>query len=786
MRALKQFLRQIPYWAYLLVLTTVTVNTAYLYYRGQKPMGGATVKVEKGCYIHDFVTPGSSIYKAGIRTGDTLVSLNSIPVDKWEQNLKVGDTVVAGILRNNREVAMPVIVGSLQSFAPGFFWSIYIIIVFFSIGSLYLLHKKPDDKSAQLFFICIQLFMMVVNALNLFLKYPMAMFANMAFQLSGCFLGPALIHFHLLFPRPAKFFSRYKWFPMIFYTLGFFIFIGYSTTYFNSLYSNNALGSFFSLFDRIVVSWMTLTFFLALAIVIFQFRTIRDTLSRNQLRIVITGTFFGFISPMSISMFYNEFSQLSAKYPIMGPVSQGTGTLILISCILIAIFRYRIWDIEIFIRKALLYLGATLIILVSYLVLIYLVDLMMITETNITRFLILAISVIIFLILRDRIQRLIDRFFHRETYDSATVVSDFEEKLAGIYRVDELKQRIGQSLDEIFHFKSFVFALKTKELRYEPVVVTGIDAQRITGEFDGNTEFEMKLSKSKVFSPDELNVKPAIFNMTNGELVVPLLAGDQPDGFFICGPKKSERVYSLQDIRVLSLLARRVTALFHTASLYQKDLDRQLLLERERARISQDMHDDIGAGLTRIAMISEAKVKIPDQGRENKERMSKVATTAREMIARLNVIVWALNPKYDTLDSLVAYSRRYFGEYLDNSGIRFNMELPEVIPELSITPDFRRNAFYALQEAIHNAVKHGACSEIKVGLKFSRQKMEITITDNGKGFDQNQTGTHGNGLLNMKKRAEDLGGSFGIQSSPGRGTRVLFLVTLTGSTTLTG
>ena len=71
-------------------------------------------------------------------------------------------------------------------------------------------------------------------------------------------------------------------------------------------------------------------------------------------------------------------------------------------------------------------------------------------------------------------------------------------------------------------------------------------------------------------------------------------------------------------------------------------------------------------------------------------------------------------------------------------------------------------------------------------MRIGRQHKEITITDNGKGFDQNQTGLHGNGLLNMKKRAEDMGGSFEIQSSPGQGTRVLFLATLSGSTTLTG
>ena len=106
------------------------------------------------------------------------------------------------------------------------------------------------------------------------------------------------------------------------------------------------------------------------------------------------------------------------------------------SCLLIAIFRYRIWDIEIFIRKALLYLGATLIIIPTYLFLIWIVDRFLIRETNLVRFLILGVSVIIFLILRDRIQRLIDLLFHRETYDSATVVSDFEERLAGIYRFE--------------------------------------------------------------------------------------------------------------------------------------------------------------------------------------------------------------------------------------------------------------------------------------------------------------------------------------------------------------
>jgi signal transduction histidine kinase len=427
----------------------------------------------------------------------------------------------------------------------------------------------------------------------------------------------------------------------------------------------------------------------------------------------------------------------------------------------------------------LVYLCATLIITLSYLFLIWLVDFITPTETSLSRFLILALSVILFLILRDWIQHLIDRIFHRETYDSATVVSEFEAKLAGVYHLSELKFRIAQNLDEIFHFKSFVLSLKKNEFCYELVSVMGLDAQQIGNEFEVTRELEMKLRRSKIFSPEELSIKPPIFDKINGELIVPLLEGDQPHGLFICGPKRSERTYSLQDIRVLSLLARRVVALFHTATLYQKDLDRQLMLERERARISQDMHDDIGAGLTKIAMMSEAKSKLADQGREINERMSRVASASREMIARLNVIVWALNPKYDSMASLVAYVRRYFGEYLDNFGIRFIMEVPEVIPDLAITPDFRRNVFYAIQEAVHNAVKHGECTEISLVLKIGPQNMEITVTDNGKGFEHSKEGSHGNGLLNMQKRAEDLGGTFRIESNTGYGTRVLFVIGLT-------
>ena len=626
-----------------------------------------------------------------------------------------------------------------------------------------------------------------------FLTEPVSLFVDLSFLFCAMISPAVLIHFHFIFPKPAQFFSRYKKLPLLFYGIGglFFLFQA------GCIFYQRFITSFYDPlpFDPILVGlrWAALASFLAIATAVFQLLTIKDTLARNQLLIIVTGTFFGVIFSIFYVLFYNYVNEQWAIYPNLIQFLTKLGGLIMTCCILIAIFRFRIWEIEVIIRKAILYLGATLIIILSYLFLLYLVDLFTIGETKTTRFIVLAVSVIIFLVSRDWLQRLIERIFHRETYDSATVVSEFEEKLAGAYRIEDLGSRILNGLNDIFHFNSLELSMKAEKLVYIPAFSLNTDNQGIKDTFNVSREFENRLQRAKVFSPGELRVKPDALEGMKAELIVPLVKDDRPYGFFACGHKKSEKVYSMQDIRVLTLIAKRVIALFNTAELYQKDLDRQLMLERERARIAQDMHDDIGAGLTKIAMISEAvnsKERIMngeeqieenetetanrELGTGNWERMQKVATTARDMINRLNVIVWALNPKYDNLESLVSYARRYFGEYLENFGIGFRMEVRDEIPDIQVTPDFRRNAFYAWQEAVHNAVKHGRCSEIVFNIRINGNKLFVSIIDNGKGFDRTKPGSGGNGLQNMQKRAEEMGGRFEIESKPGVGTKVSF------------
>jgi signal transduction histidine kinase len=765
-----------------------------MFYNARMPVSGEQENNVDGYWIIDYVKPGGPVDKTGIKLRDTIVSCNAYTLEEWfssDHGTVAGDTLIFGILRNNVEVGYPVVVISRLSMYPWIYWPVYIFFILVSVAGLAILYLKPKDRSVALFFIYIQgSALMAIGGIYM-LEDPVSIFVALAFLFCGMILPAILIHFHLVFPKPARFFSRYKKLPMLFYGVGclFFLFQAgcifyqrFYTSFFDPLPFDPTL---------IGIRWNAFASTIAISTAVFQLLTIKNTLERNQLRIIVIGTFFGVIFSIIYAIFNNYVNGLWNIYPNLIQFIMRAASIFLVLCLLIAIFRFRIWEIEVVIKKVLLYVLATSIIILSYLLLLYLVDLFMLEETKTIRFIILAVSVLIFLVMRDRIQKLIERIFHRETYDSATVVSEFEEKMAGAFRIEELGARILSGIDDIFHFRSCMLGLKKDKMLYQPAFVLGNHENEHFSDFDLGREFEEKLKKSKVFSPGEIQKKNPFFEEMKGELIVPLVKDDQPFGFFVCGPKKSEKTYSMQDIRVLSLIAKRVVALFHTAELYQKDLDRQLMLERERARIAQDMHDDIGAGLTKIAMMSEWDAgehggmeagkrgsreagSLGELEKENRERMLKVATTARDMINRLNVIVWALNPRYDNLESLLSYSRRYFGEYLENFDIAFRMDVPDEIPEIQLTPDFRRNAFYAWQEAVHNAVKHGKCSEVRLDVKFDNQKILVTITDDGKGFDQAKPGSGGNGLLNMKKRAEELGGRFEIDSGVGKGTKVSF------------
>ena len=195
-------------------------------------------------------------------------------------------------------------------------------------------------------------------------------------------------------------------------------------------------------------------------------------------------------------------------------------------------------------------------------------------------------------------------------------------------------------------------------------------------------------------------------------------------------------------------------------------LERQQAIEKERTRIATDMHDDLGAGLSRIKFLSETIGIKKQQHLPFEEDISKIREYSHEMIDKMGEIVWALNEKNDSLSDLLSYTRSYTVEYLSQSGIRCSINSPEFIPAAFVTGEFRRNIFLSVKEILHNIVKHAQANEVIVTIEID-PCLCINIKDDGIGFDQAKTRPYSNGLINIKKRMTDIDGIMEIENKNG-------------------
>jgi signal transduction histidine kinase/ligand-binding sensor domain-containing protein len=205
----------------------------------------------------------------------------------------------------------------------------------------------------------------------------------------------------------------------------------------------------------------------------------------------------------------------------------------------------------------------------------------------------------------------------------------------------------------------------------------------------------------------------------------------------------------------------------------QRQLQKQKILmekhqavEKERTRIATDMHDDLGAGLSRIKFLSETIGIKTQQELPIAEDISKIREYSHQMIDKMGEIVWALNEKNDSLSDLLSYTRAYAMEYLSQSGINCRVETPDQIPSCFISGEFRRNVFLSVKEALHNTVKHAQANCVDM-IIHTDEKLSIMIRDDGTGFNGSGVRPFSNGLTNIRKRMEDIGGKAEIKSKNG-------------------
>ena len=212
------------------------------------------------------------------------------------------------------------------------------------------------------------------------------------------------------------------------------------------------------------------------------------------------------------------------------------------------------------------------------------------------------------------------------------------------------------------------------------------------------------------------------------------------------------------------------------------EVERQQSLERERARIARDLHDDIGAGLTEIAMQSDWVRRDLAQGpsADTQRRIERVCQSAVELTRSVDEIVWAVNPANDTLDRFANYLLQSTKQFLDASGLRVRFDIPAELPLLPLPGKVRHALSQAAREALNNAVKHARADLIRVELAIDLAGLHLVIEDNGCGFEPDATGAEGThqGIDGMRRRMAEVGGTASLTGSPGGGTRAEFLVPL--------
>jgi len=200
-------------------------------------------------------------------------------------------------------------------------------------------------------------------------------------------------------------------------------------------------------------------------------------------------------------------------------------------------------------------------------------------------------------------------------------------------------------------------------------------------------------------------------------------------------------------------------------------LEQQRVLEQERLRIAQNIHDDLGARVTQISMLSAMapdRSIFPQNARADFHQISQMS---RDLVSALYETVWAVNPENDNLYAMGNYLRQMTSQLCESAQLRCRFDIPILPREVQVSSKTRHNVAMAVKEAVHNIMKHAHASELTIRVDFTELLLTVSIQDDGCGFQASGLEC-GNGLANMKRRMEDLGGSCVVESQPGGGTTV--------------
>jgi signal transduction histidine kinase len=260
---------------------------------------------------------------------------------------------------------------------------------------------------------------------------------------------------------------------------------------------------------------------------------------------------------------------------------------------------------------------------------------------------------------------------------------------------------------------------------------------------------------------------------------------DKPKSFLAPPPLRQIEMRFWQtgwfQITLVSILILAIVAYLRVAAKLAVQSKAQDLLQRERARIARDIHDDVGAGLTQLVLQGEvAQTEFP-VGSEARAKFDELSERARTVSRALEEVVWVVNSKRDTLRDFSSYICKYAQAFLRDTPIRCRLDVESNLPEVGLNLSVRRGLLLAVKEALNNAAKYSQASEIHLRVHRHGGSLHVMVEDNGRGFDLGLIDSEGNGLANMQERLTEMGGQCRVTSELGAGCRVEFDVPLAES-----
>lgn len=627
-------------------------------------------------------------------------------------------------------------------------------IAFFLIGIIVLLRKGHEEQGLIFSLMCMSMTLVyITNATSLLseIVYVPAYFSLMNIINTGnFFLAPALLlHFSLLLPEKRKFLVRFPWLVVPFYA-----FCAVVALTFQLSVINLAVPLFF------------LMSLISIAYAFFAYR--RQPIERQQMKWVAAGFGFGIFPWVAL----NGIPLLVTGSRLMNDTIPGSFLIFIPLFIAFAIQKYRLMDIDTIFDNTIIYtvtLGIFVLLDVSVVGLLAGIqdDTFQIGKP-VSTFLAIGLVIFAYAPVRKSVNNAVKRLLKREIYDLNEVTMRLSGNLLSAQNTGTVFKKLQAVLDDTLHPQGGL-----AYLYQEKQIFTLDSASAGEGNVGRLGLLEPETLRSGPRHLFTLPLAPYLPNDYSLGVLVPLVASSATLGYLLLKNKHSGRPYGLEDMRLMSTLANQaalaIEGIYHIREAARKEKEAY----EEKQRISREIHDGIGSSFSNSIMLLDLirNETLPIEAANRQFAILK--ELLNDGLLDLRDLLWAEGGKDSSLEDLAAYIEEKVGRL--SAGEVINIEIKKEVENEShsIPSQVSLNIVRIVQEAIANAVKHAGASMIEVAVVEKAGKFQLSIKDNGKGFDLANPRPKGHGLKNMQKRCDEMGAGYRIYSGPGKGTEVV-------------